>query len=739
MPAKAVPRKAEKPVERKPYDFGFTLGADPEYTVIAGNRPMHAMEILQTFFGKDMTSRNDGYEIEGGNFGWDGHKQTGELRPSPAKTPAALVANLKAMFTEAHKRMPFIDLTTLTIAGPTGGHIHLAIPEDRTDILNSSTKMQAYQRGLSSFLLLIMFGENSLSREMRKRGGNYGQITDFRVDPKFTWPSGNPGYTMEVRGATAEWISTEKIALGTIAFMAIAWDSLLRGKCEPIAEIIFKSTNQAKESIEPILANFASLQNLYLNKMRPFIRNHPAYPDYKDALELIMNPERVLEAKKAAHYSIYEGWGLGTSSKDLTASAMFKDDEIEDKTSRFPEQIIRNLSQFSWNDDINVQAFATAMGKRCMAFGWKPAHEYFLFGLKKGMDALILRDEAGRFFSGQEIVSTRQDYDVVNHKFDRLAPKAAPAYGKFIDPRSGMLTDNGELRRVMIGIPYTMRQKMDLRPLIRLVLKYEKNPKSLPLLVRDSLPEGESKIQRAVESEEQTEAQIDHALANGDKPREVHEETVERLQEERSHSGLVGGEAQPAFTASSSTLAFARRGFELMQAITAPGLAESFTLQLVSGQITQQFVDIRDTSTRAEVAAGLATLIRNVTAGVDLNEALMASRSSKVVTYLALVGLGQRGSASLGEAGWSHRVRFVSPGTFQLSTNSITTNSINLSTAVLIDLLGLRADEQSRVINVIEANHGVTFTISKRSTFVQSGANINIVTDDSKPHVWNHN
>jgi len=548
----------EAAVEKKSYQFPFTLGADPEFTVVSGTRPVNAREILKTFI-KGFPETPVGFTLPGGEVGWDGHNATGELRPSPGN-PREVTANFKAMLTEVQKLMPFVDLTTLTIASATGGHIHLSVPEDMNRHLETdSTKWRAIKRALASFILAIMLSENHLSRKLRLSGGSYGSILDFRTDQRFTHPSGAPGYTLEVRSANAEWITTEKVCLGTLAYAAIVWDSIIRHErgeksiLKPVADILFPSDKAAREGIEPVLANMVNLQKLYLNKIKPFIRSHAAYPEYKDAIELVLNPERAKEVKKAAHYSVTEGWKLTRDIRSIKSSDFTKEDKIEDLSSRFPENVIRNLSQFAWNDDVNVQAFATALGKRSVALGWKPSHEYFLFGLKKGIDALVLRDEAGEFLAGSEIMKTKKDYDVIKKKFERLEPKAAPAYGRFIHPRTGELMSESEMKRVMIGIPYEVRQKMDFKSLIRLVLKYEKNPKALPLISRDTLADGESQVDIALKKGEAEEQGFDRAIQSGDKPRELKHDVLAEVIEMREMEAYRTGEERRRTTVSDTT------------------------------------------------------------------------------------------------------------------------------------------------------------------------------------------
>lgn len=678
----------------KPYDFGFTLGADPEFTIISGTRPMHAMETFKTFF-HDMKSDDVGYNFNSGNIGWDGHKQTGELRPKPGR-PEDVTKNIKALFEETAKRMPFLDFTTLTVAGPTGGHIHLAVPEEFNHLLeNNSPKWQGMQRALASFLILIMMGENRLSREMRKRGGKYGAFMDFRYDRKFTHPSGAPGYTLEVRGPTAEWLTSEKIALGTVAFLAIAWDSILKGKLKPIAEIIFSSKAQAEEVIAPLLADYANLQRLYLNKIRPFIRNHEAYNQYKDVLELVLDPARVQETKKKHHYSIMEGWGLVTDPKKITLSDFTNQDKIEQATAAFPESVIRNLSQFAWNDDLNVQAFATDLGKRCIALGFKPQHEYFLFGLKKNFNEIVVRDELGQFVAGTKIMESKEDYEVMRKKFERLAPKAKPAYGRFLHPRSGELISDSELRRVMVGIPYDMRVRMDTKPLLKLILKLEKNPKEFPPLDINTLPEGPSKLKAALEHEEAVENGLKKAFEGADRPQEIQLSHNGRQADEEATAELIDGHLddpdRTTYTDESLSLAesFLWNIIDALQNFNPTD--DDIAAEYIEDRMAENhaYFSIRpvDDNIRATIVSRIIEAYRNTDVLVTRD---FLNTHTILTRYLMLVAARQSGNGSLAPrtANQSHEIRY--DGNYRLATPGHTANTARgLNISHLCDLLGI--------------------------------------------------
>lgn len=748
-------KKEAVPTAGKPrYSFPFSVGADPEFTVISGTRPMHAEDIFKTFFG-EMKKGDHGFIVPGGNLGWDNHPATGELRPNPG-SPEEVVANLRLIFAEAHKRMPFVDLTTLTVAAATGGHIHLSIPEElNNEASRKGAKWAAIERALGTFILLIMIGENNLSREMRRRfqGGNYGDLMDFRVDSKFQHPTGAPGLTLEVRGPTAEWVTSEKLALGTLAYIAIAWDNITKGNLKPIAEALFRNKTQAEESVAPMMNNFMNAQRTYLNKIRPFIRSHPAYHQYKNALELVMNPSRVIEEKKRMHYCINEGWGFTLASKHIPTNKFLNEEAIEEATSKLPEQIIRNLSQFAWNEDLHVEQFATGLSKRCIALGWKPTHEYFFFGLKKGFDSIIMRDEKGDFISGTEIAKTKEDLKVIKNKFDRLSSKAEPVYERVINPRTGDLANPRDNKRIMVGLPYEIRRRGNIRPLIRLVLQFEKNPKAFSALDASSLPEGASHLKEALLEEEKIERGVSSAIQRGEKaqqlPQDMANAALEELNE-RDPFTIRAGMSEDSWQAvrirlneldnlfSRNYLPNEAAATDCIRSLIGRRTAEwpAIPNETVLGQVLMQLRDI-------------LMILRSRAPGTDVPNEIMVGRM-QATCYLLCAAIGEQGGASLEQRrnGFSHEAfRITSPteeNSYALRTSGRTSRNGTTGAAILTDLFGISNPEwRANVIRMLDEHADTRFVFRLNADGVREqvviGVNqtIYINPDDALPHVWN--
>lgn len=698
--SKAITEPARLLTAPKPYEFGFTLGADPEFTFTSGTRPMAARDIMMAFF-KDTRPNNDGgsgnqggWDFKGGNIGWDGHNATGEVRPKPG-SPEQVVANLKNLFEETQKRLPFVDLTTLTMAGSTGGHIHLSIPQGEVTahMVNSTDRGRAIERALASFMVLIMLGENEFSRELRRRQGHYGDLLDYRYEPKFRHPNGENGYTIEVRSPSAEWITTEKIALGTLAYAAIAWDSIINNRLAPLAGLIFKSEQQVHTSLAPLLANYANVQRLYLNRIRPFVRQHPAYRQYKDALELVLNPERAKQAKKDAHFAVAEGWGLTRDARRIKTKEFMNEEIVEKGSEAFPESVIRNVSQFAWNDDLNVEAFATALSKRCIALGWKPKHEYYLFGMKRGFNSVLIRDETGAFVMGHETIKTKDDLRAFEEKFGRLENRVKPAYTRFVHPKTGELVKDGELKRVMVGIPHAIRKKNDVRSVIRAILRFEKNPKAFPALDPSSLPEGKGEVREALTREEEIEHGVEEAKRNADKPRELREEQVAAVEEERESAALERGEPVTRTAIAETDLLSSDSVNLMMMAIEELEARVAGARNVLTG--------VRDFMNQHNPQC--STPCRSLIEGALMS--LMENDRGMTVPLAARAYLIMSGAASLGGAGVEastsiyHQVRMVG-STIALYTPSRSRFNLALPDNTICDLFGVNINREGFIAGI---------------------------------------
>ena len=133
----------------------FKIGADIEFLMLTPSFEIqNARDTLQ----------------ENNEIGYDGHAETGELRPAPADIPEELYENIKTLLKKLNNK---IDRKTIVKGGcyfntPIGGHIHF-----------SFTPEPQLVRMLDVFAALpIMMIEPKSESELRKRA--YGGLGDIR-------------------------------------------------------------------------------------------------------------------------------------------------------------------------------------------------------------------------------------------------------------------------------------------------------------------------------------------------------------------------------------------------------------------------------------------------------------------------------------------------------------------------------------------------------------------------------
>jgi len=242
-------------------EFPFTMGADPEFNIVMQDKQINAQNFFKDIFDKDKTRKDMGYEIgKEGSIGWDGASHTAEARPAPANTAAKLTENLGAIFKETAKHAQLFELSTLSNAAPVGGHIHFLLPDNSTD----STSVKKIHKQLSSFYIPLLLGEDALNLRIRKNNG-YGEITDHR-----TQEIRGDKYTFEFRVPSAEWLTTPRITLSTIAYLGTVYNEILNHpeNMKLVKEILITSNKQAEALQSLSMSSFVFLTQALIQKSR---------------------------------------------------------------------------------------------------------------------------------------------------------------------------------------------------------------------------------------------------------------------------------------------------------------------------------------------------------------------------------------------------------------------------------------------------------------------------------------
>lgn len=438
--------------------FPFKLGADPEFNFVVQNRQsgrLRADALMKDFFRDKRSTSSGGFDIPGGNAGWDGNSSTGEIRPEPANSPKGLTENIGKLYSEICKRSPqAVKLSVRCDTAPVGGHIHFELDDVSKEM--SDQKARIVQKRLSTFYVPIALGEDPANQLLRLHT-SYGKFSDFRREN---------GKTYEYRTPSAEWQLTPKISEATLAYLGTVWyEAVHRPASFKKLETVY-SNDQAGNSIQQLLVhNYAPLGRTIVADIKKVIRNFEYYPMFKEEIDYILNYEKVLKDKQKSMYCINLGWGF-QELKQPTKKIINNEAQIRKSLANIDIDRWLELFKVPHNPDTNVKDFVDALKKRILAYDWNLKNEYFMFGMKKGIEKPIAMNGNFAFIAGKDQVQTVKDNQAIVGTFQRMKQRMQRAFSTPAD------------RSILLGLPYDMRMKKDIRPVIDLIYDIERSPEN---------------------------------------------------------------------------------------------------------------------------------------------------------------------------------------------------------------------------------------------------------------------
>lgn len=464
-----MPTKKEK-------TLNFKIGADPEFVMVMQNKKVDAKKTMELMV-KGLTEKNGGFEVPGaGNFGWDGASSTGEIRPNAEDHPQKITSNINKLFKEMIKYIKICDLSTISEYSSVGGHIHFQIPKGETWSID---KRNNVHRKLASFFLPIMISENKTNLALRLTQG-YGAVKDSRYEEKFKYPDGTPGYTLEFRCPSAEWLTTPKITRSTFAYMATIYNEIINNpkNMNKFSDIIYRSDKQGDALQTLTILEYDTLTDALLSKIKKYIKTFELYNQYKTEIEYILNPSKVIKDKKKADYNISIGWGLVKKEAPKKKEFLASDKKIEEISKTKDFDMLKNIINIHYNNDTNVSIFAEALKNRIIAYNWKIRNNYFIFGMRKGLKNMIIRNAKGNYITGINDVKTILDDDQITKLFQKMQVKfnnsEASTRINTLDFTTGKIKDIRE-SIILIGLPYEQRIKKDTKEFLSFIWDFEAN------------------------------------------------------------------------------------------------------------------------------------------------------------------------------------------------------------------------------------------------------------------------
>jgi hypothetical protein len=460
--------------------FEFKIGADPEFVLTMQGRKVDAKQTMQLVLNRKTgfkADRNDqGFDVEPfGNIGWDGASSTAEVRPNASHSPQEVVNNLGGMFKAFVKHIRLCDMSTISEYSSVGGHIHLEIPKgDKW----STEKRNTIHRRMASFYLPILISENKTNLNLRLKQG-YGSLKDQRIEAKFKYADGAPGFTYEFRCPSAEWLTTPKLAQATIAYMGVVYNEILRHpkNFSKFTDIIYKSDKQGDALQTLAIMEFDLLTQSILNKVKKYVRTFEMYQYYKDEIEYLFNPKQVIKDKQKADYNIAIGWNLIGKTIPKKSEILASKKKIQGIAAKKDFDNLKSVMNIHYNADTNVALFAESLKDRVAAFNWKLKNNYFLFGMRKGIPAIIAKNLKKEYLTGQKIIKTVLEKEYTDRLFDKMGTKFNNANGVLanatLDFTTGKIKDMRE-SVIVIGIPYSMRIEENIKPFLNFIWTLEK-------------------------------------------------------------------------------------------------------------------------------------------------------------------------------------------------------------------------------------------------------------------------
>lgn len=446
-------------------ELKYKVGCDPEFSILNDGQRVHANRCIAGLFkGDSRLIDNIDLMTEGGEFGCDGCASTGELRPNPALEPSEVADNIRKCIKPFLDKAPQLELSTLSLWAPVGGHVHLELPPGEY----SQEKLANVHKKLMSFYLPILMGEHKTNLMIRQR--NYGKITDYRCD--------GDRRTMEIRCPSAEWLTSEKTAKATLAYMSMVWHEIW-DKPENLDKGLLLKTQEQEEALAKLaVAEYATVTRALMRDISKNVKKFSLYPKFRQEADFILRPDRVLAEKKRHNFTLNSGWGFGTRKAGTLNKKKFL------KAQTMVDGRVNHLG-VGHNGDVNTGALCDELTARAMA-GFTLKNSYYFYGLKEGMDGHIVSNGETIYVSPD--VCTAEDAARIREVARRMASKAIDHCGSGsklkLDFKTSKIIREGK-DAFAIGVPYKERMAKAFRPTLELVWALEKGklePKTVAIV-----------------------------------------------------------------------------------------------------------------------------------------------------------------------------------------------------------------------------------------------------------------
>lgn len=474
--------------------LNFTIGADPEISLLLGNKRINA----ERLFNKCKQQGIEKQKFTQGEVGVDGCSATAELRPKHANNPYKVAENVGFLIGKLHEMTGILELNTNNFFAPIGGHIHLSL-EKRTTWENKSQRertklVNRHTKYLAAFQLPIIASYNKMSEIIRVK--NYGKLCDSKTEMR------GDDCVMEYRAPNAEWLTTPKICRATLVYYAVIHNEVLNNFENFSKECtgILASSNYQYEALQQLmLSNYAQISKGIIEQTKKIVKKCLLYEEYKEDLDYIMDVKQVYKDKEEAEFNIAKGWGLEKTTK-VSKKKMFNEKEIKKNIESKDIDVLASFLDIAYNKDHNCQVFANALAKRCIAYNWKFDNYYYIYGLRKEIKDYIISDEEHNIYREVTQITGNKDLGNLMSLLNKVGSKLQDAIYSNKQIRSIELTKYLNKKLFMIGIPYNDREEVNIKPFLEIIYDIEKK-KLKPIDLKVAYKEEEGELTKILNKE----------------------------------------------------------------------------------------------------------------------------------------------------------------------------------------------------------------------------------------------
>jgi len=450
--------------------FPFKVGADPEFNITLQHKMINAQQLISHLLEEknDREENGQGYKIPEGGVGWDGYDATGELRPEPAYSAGELTANMGALLKTIAIDVNMMELKTSSENAPVGYHIHLELKEELANKIRQNREQSVKEIGniskkLASFSMPIILGETLLNNKIRM-GKGYGNILDFK-----THRPNESNVTLELRHPSAEWLTTPKLTKSIIAYYGTVYNEIINNPInfnKLCSDFTIKRKDQTTTYQKLASKDFSKINNQILGRIRRSIRKFEFYKTYKEEIEFILSPNKVLREKRKYKFDIIKGWKFEPLKKQTLTNLLEKNNKKKKTTMKIAQ--LCEVISFSYNEnDFKMGAIIDKLKEVVIKNKWKMNNTYYFYGAKSTTKKYIVFKKDENF---KNLIATKEP--LTRRKYNDIMETCTRMYKKLIENNqaSNFITKE---KQYLIGIPLQVRKKGDIDSLVRIIHKIE--------------------------------------------------------------------------------------------------------------------------------------------------------------------------------------------------------------------------------------------------------------------------